>query len=1097
MATDHGDVIGPGPRTGPHRVSRSGAGYLRSPGPIPPRRLAGGGAGIFDGAPRGGSHGVVSSTGMPGANSSPEFIARTAEIERLGDAFDRAARGQPNVVVVGGEAGVGKTRLISEFGACVLDRALVLTGRCFPASGHGLPYAPFADLFRDLERQVPRRRLAAILGPARDEVGILIPELGRRTRRADRDDRAEARAVSRARFFELLLGIAERLQDARPAVIAIDDLQWADEATLDLVGFLVRGIRDRRILLLLTVRTDDLSGGDPRLSAIGHIERAGRVERIELARFTRVELTAQIAGILRAAPDADLVDRVLARSDGNPFFAEELLAALRHAEQDEVPPMLNDLLRARLSSVSETTRAVLRVAALAGFDVDDELVSAVSGLPASEVATALRQATDHGLLVRSERTPGRYTFRHRLLQESVERELLPGERRHLHAACAEALARSTSSRIAAGDVARHWALAGRPDRTLPALLTAGIEAERRFAFADARRCFDEALRLSETIPLPAGAPDQDLVGILQHAADDAVLAGDPAAAVVLARRALASLEAADDPRREASIHERLRWYLWESGDHEGAERALEEAFRLVPAHPPSATRARVLGQFGGLRLRQSRFAEALALADGAIEAARASGGLPELAFALGVRGWARAALGRPADGLADLGEALAMAEFLERPEGRALGIVNISSLLLHVGHLGDALRTALAGLDTVRSIGLERTYGGSLAATAAAAAYLLGRWDEARALSARALTIASPGPEAVWPGAVAMRLAAGSGDDGLMRAGRRISEPFLDAVPDRIHLQWYRLAILEADLAADRAAHAQDVAAAAVSELPSTVIDEAAGALFAFAIEAAADLAETARMTRDEPRLATERTMATDLLAEWERRRSAIGNATPRPASVDASHALCLAEAGRAAGMSDPSEWANAAAAFEELGLVHRAGYARYREAEAILLGSVGRAEESVGARRAAAARPLRLALDVARRLGARPLEEAATLLAGRARLDVAAKGTAPEVIEAPGAGRGGADPASAFIASRHLTTRELEVLALIGSGWSNGEIATSLFISRKTASVHVSNVTGKLGVADRLEAAALAQRAGLDGPPRPGSVLAALAQDA
>jgi DNA-binding NarL/FixJ family response regulator len=211
---------------------------------------------------------------------------------------------------------------------------------------------------------------------------------------------------------------------------------------------------------------------------------------------------------------------------------------------------------------------------------------------------------------------------------------------------------------------------------------------------------------------------------------------------------------------------------------------------------------------------------------------------------------------------------------------------------------------------------------------------------------------------------------------------------------------------------------------------------------------------------------------------------------------VDASHALCLAEAGRAVGMSDPSEWANAATALEELGLVHRAGYARYRETEAILLGSVGRAEGSVGARRAAAARPLRLALDVARRLGARPLEEAATLLAGRARLDAAAIGTAAEVTQAPGTGRGGADPASAFIASRHLTTRELEVLALIGSGWSNGEIATSLFISRKTASVHVSNVTGKLGVADRLEAAALAQRAGLDGPPRPGSVLAALAQD-
>ena len=471
-------------------------------------------------------------------------------------------------------------------------------------------------------------------------------------------------------------------------MIAIEDLQWADEATLCLLGYLVRGVREGRILLLLTVRTEDLRTDERVLSAIGDLERTGLVERIELARFSRPELAAQIAGILGAPPAPDLVEWVLGRSDGNPFFAEEVLAAERRGEPADVPQMLDDLLLARLATVSETTRGVLRVAALVGMEIDDELVAIASGLPATEVASALRQAADRGLLVRSERAPVRFAFRHRLLQESTARDLLPGERRRLHGACAEALEHTARPAIVAGEIARHWLLAGRPDRALPAAMTAGLEAERRYAFADARRHFELALRLSETTPIPAGPPDVDRVALLQHAADAAVLAGDPAGAVDLARRALADLGPGTDARREASIHERLRWYLWESGDREGAEAALEEAYRLVPVDPPSATRARVLGQFGGLRLRQGRYVESLALADEAVDVARASGALAELAFSLGVRGCGRTVLGRPAEGIADLHDGLAMAEFLGRPEGRALGIANLSSVLLYAGRLG-------------------------------------------------------------------------------------------------------------------------------------------------------------------------------------------------------------------------------------------------------------------------------------------------------------------------------------------------------------------------------------------------------------------------
>lgn len=1021
-------------------------------------------------------------------DSSPVFIARSSELGLLDAAFVRASAGQPSLVVVGGEAGIGKTRLLEELESRLRDRALFLVGHCVPGHGDHVPYAPFAELFRDLGGQLDADCLATVLGPARRELGNVVPELGPARGRLGGDESAETRTAARARQFELFLGIVSRLQLVRPVVAAIEDLQWADEASLSLLGYLVREVREGRVLLVVTVRADELADDDRALAVLGDLERTRRVERIELARLSRPDLVALIEAITGAPPAAQLVDRVLERSDGNPLFAEELLAAERRGGPAAVSPMLGDLLRARLGTVTQTTRNVLRVASVVGSEIDDELVATVAGVPATDVVAALREATERGLLVRSPRAPVRYAFRHRLLQEATESELLPGERRRLHAGCAEALERTGHAAMVSGELARHWLIAERPDRALPAAVVAGLEAERRYAFAEARRSFELAYGISERVPVASWPPGLDRVELLQRAADSAVLAGDPAAAVAIARRALAELGPVADTRRQAAIHERLRWYLWESGDHEGAEIALEAAHRIVPADPPSATRARILGQLGGLRLRQGRFADSLAYAEEAIEVARASGALAELAFGLGVRGWDRAAFGLADEGIGDLREGLAIAEFLEHPEGRALGIANLSSLLLYAGRPDDAIRTAMDGLESVRSIGLERTYGGSLAATAAAAAYLLGRWADARVLCARALSLVGPGPEAVWPGAVAMRLAAGSGDDELMRAGRAVAQPFLAVAPDRLHGAWFWLAVIEADLAADRLGTGQDRATAAIDGLPSNVLDEPTGSLFALALTIAAERAETARAVGDGPAAAAQRSIAEGLLAEWRRRRASAETVTPNRAIAEALDALCGAQATRALGATDPLSWERAAEAHERLGLAYPGAYARFRQAEALVQATAPRGPRSARDARSAAAGPLRAALDTARLLNARPLVAACVLLARRARLDPAllserASGSDDRPTSAPSPA-----PAAAFLEHRHLTPREVEVLTLVGSGWSNGEIASALFISRKTASVHVSNILGKLGVADRVEAGALAHRAGLVGPERPSS---------
>jgi hypothetical protein len=205
---------------------------------------------------------------MVAVDSSPVFVARAAEIELLDAALARAAAGRPSVVLLGGEAGIGKTRLLEEFTARARDGAGVVIGRCFPDSADDAPYGSFADLFRDLLRQTPPDRLAMILGPARAELGLVVPELGSAVDRVNPDDGIEVRTASRERLFELLLGIARRLQETRPAVIAIEDLQWADEATLSLLGYLVRGIREGRLLLVLTVRTEDLQTDEARFACV-------------------------------------------------------------------------------------------------------------------------------------------------------------------------------------------------------------------------------------------------------------------------------------------------------------------------------------------------------------------------------------------------------------------------------------------------------------------------------------------------------------------------------------------------------------------------------------------------------------------------------------------------------------------------------------------------------------------------------------------------------------------------------------------------------------------------------------------------------------
>jgi predicted ATPase len=253
---------------------------------------------------------------------SPVLIGRERELAQLRAAVARTAAGEPGVVLVGGEAGVGKSRLLE---AAVAETAgiRVLTGACIELGGEGLPFVPVVEALRTLTRTTPPDALDALLGPARRELSRLLPEL------APADAPPGSAPGSTAQLFELLLGVLSRIGAQRPLVLVIEDLHWADRSTLDLVTFLVRALQGTRVLMVLSYRSDEVDRRSPLRPLLTGWERQRGVDRVQLERFDRAEVAAQMAGILGAPADEAMIDVVFDRSEGNAFFVEELVRTVR------------------------------------------------------------------------------------------------------------------------------------------------------------------------------------------------------------------------------------------------------------------------------------------------------------------------------------------------------------------------------------------------------------------------------------------------------------------------------------------------------------------------------------------------------------------------------------------------------------------------------------------------------------------------------------------------------------------------------------------------------------------------------------------------
>ena len=962
------------------------------------------------------------------------FVGREHDLERLVAVYEAATAGSPRIELIAGEAGIGKTRLVSELGAAVVDAGgRVMIGGCLDLADGGLPLLPLAEALRGLARTTPWAELEQMLGPVRPQLARLVPALGE-------DGSASDEPLATARMEEGVLAILGRLAANRPTLLVFEDVHWIDRASRDLVTFLARNLAAEPMLLVLTCRTEDVGTETDRWLA--ELARQPRVERLEIGRLDRESVRGQMAAILGSEPDPRSVDRTWRRSDGNPYFVEELATA----GDDHPPPTLAASVTGRLALLSPGTREIVRIVAVGGRSIDEELLVTVADRSAAEVRGALHEAVERRVLLIDD--DGRIGFRHALVREVAAAELLPGERRELHERLASVL--SVSSELAepspagaAAELAYHWEGAGRPDEALAAAIDAGAAAARVAAWADADRQYERALRLAEAAQLPESI---DRVELLRRAAEAAELSGDFPRAQVLVDGALAVAEKTGE--RVALLHARHGYLRWTQGDNDGSLAAYEQGLALLPEEPPSAARARILGSLAGALLGLGRYEEGRQAASDGVATAEAAGAKPEEARARNGLGSILVALGDVEEGIAQLEQSADLAAEAGPSDMRVIGPYNLAVNLAMAGRLREAQDAAARGVEAARTEGLQRRYGMDLAALEGDVLTRLGRWDEAANVMDAGLALDPSGRGTIYLATARGRLDALRGDVVTARRWFSLADELAEGQIDADLAGYLARARAETALVDGDAVTALEIARDGLAPLEGADDHFVRSPLLVLTIQAAAEVAEGARATQS---VAATNPEVAPAIAELE-------SQTASAPMVAALRAHAVAEASRMEGESDPERWADAAARFAEIPDPFGVSYARYRSAEAILRRDGIKAD--VGPL-------LRDAADAAAALGAVPLYRSIETLARRARVPM--DRPEPGVPKPAPEGR----PAG-------LSGREIEVLRLVADGRSNGEIGEALFISRKTAGVHVTHILDKLGVANRVEAAMAAGRLGL-----------------
>jgi len=996
------------------------------------------------------------------APGAAPFVGRRAELDRLGALIAGAAEGAPAAVLLGGDAGVGKTSLAAEFGRRARrDGALVLVGHNVDLGTGGLPYLPFAEALTTAVRGVPGSEdLHAAARAVVEESAERRPVLRRLLGQAPSPlggENADG-GLDRLALFDAVAEVLSELSiRVAPVVLVVEDLHWAEQSSRDVVRFLLSrlGLGDARILVLATYRGEDLHRRHPVRALLAELQRLPAVELMELQPFGVGELAEFLTAVHGSALPPDTVRRIGDRSAGNAYYAEELLAA--GPDGKGLPTGLADVLLDRLERLSSEAQQLVRVAAVLGSSrVEDGIVRAIAAesvsLTDADVDAALREVVTHSVLLPDHHD--RFAFRHALLQEAVYSDLLPAERVRLHALAAAQLgarAGTTAGRMGdAAERARHSLAARDLPQALEATLSAAAAARERLAPAEAFQQYQQALELWPVVDPDRRPAGHDQVTIALTAAD---VAGDcgrhfravdvAADAVAMARAAgdrtgmrqalsrLAAHEAVVDRYAEAQAH---AWEVIE--DHEGTADggvAVEPTAALVRAR---AVAGRIAGGVGDPNA-------AIRLLKPGLEEARHLGLAGAEADILISLAQADRMLGDPnADEYLEQARAAATASGERATMLRAAYITVVDHF--EEGDFDGALAAIAQTLEWVDALGLSNS------------AYAINaRWMRVHAYwmqgdpDAALAVIAADGAHLSNVGKRQLRLAglpilaARSPRQALAEADElEATDPNTANAPNR----WFARAEAYASLGDSE--RSVDCAERAIETLDAIGEQYAlAGiAISTCAVAVLADLAAAARTVRDAEAEARAIERARSYVTD-ARDRGAKGR--PRRFRLGPEGVAWLArldvEQARLTGADTAAEWERATSAFG-FGAVYEQARCRWRWAQRLLADGA----------RDAAREQVELARAAALRVGAEPLLAALDDLARRGRL--------------------GAQPGRSGV----LTARERDVMRLVAQGLTNRVIGERLFISEKTASVHVSNVLTKLGASGRTEAVAIATREGL-----------------
>jgi DNA-binding NarL/FixJ family response regulator len=944
-------------------------------------------------------------------------VGRGNDLACVCTVLDRALSEQPGLVLVVGEAGVGKTTTLRAAVELASERGFVTAiGGCAEGAS-GTSFGPFRAALRGLTTAYGDRDLADVVG-ASPAAATLLPAAFRPNGRPDGSPDA-------GELYDAVLELIGGLASERPLLLALEDLHWADRSTLELLSFLARNLAGERLVLFGTVRSEDVAPDDATGRTLTELARLNVTTRVDLHGL-EPSAFRELVSPVGAALGEDEVNALHQRTGGNPFYALELVAA-GSTSPGALPPSVTGAIEIRLGTLTENDLAVVRTAAAAG-SVDPSLLALVLDCSEQDVESALRAALTAGVLV-SEAETGELAFRHALVSEVAYAGLFGSERRRTHRAVANTLERIDGTDAAV--LAHHYTAGDRPADALRTSIVAAREAAGTYGSVDAVDHYMCAMRIWNVVP-PAGRPaSQSLEDLLEEAMLCALNVGAVQQGAELGSRLLETLDPRSDPERWALDAARLAELRWELGDAAGATSLLDRADRYLDGRSDSVARVRVLERRAFQSILSLRRVEGRDLAREALEVARRVGDPEAVVVAMSRVALAATALGE-ADGKALLVEAFEEAWRTRLPHEMTRAAINLL-LLLHTGcRLAETIAAGERVLEASTDLMIGPSHRAAIEALYARALIDTGDWERADDLLAR-VRLPNAARLRTSVAITIAELATARGDRDLV--DRMLTEGQFNLVS----VLALRRAALEAQRAlADGEPH---VARAVVDEmlpLAELMPDASYARLSYFAIRSLQQGDDAAADT---------------YLAAAQARAAAVCE-IPAGAPPDQAAWLAAAQAAHAAVTDRPCSnlWHEAAARFGAAGLVVRRAWAQLEEATSIIEEGGSRDEAALLASEAHA---------LALRLGAAPLRRAIEDLVRRARLDVQGIGRLAD-------------------GDLGLTSREIDVLRLLAAGRTNREIAAELYISTKTASVHVSNILRKVGATTRGEAAAIAHREGL-----------------